>query len=200
MSIEECVFALKVVGIALLPDAVGIWNVNYYAALIACWKASTNFRTHKGETPIVGCILSKDHFYVIIARLGWLSSVVSSEGILGSYYLASPTLGMCKRAVRNLDQSVLFYKLVSWIKPDKNWDSGGNDYFIRLKSSLHFKQWDLGGCYLFKRECSLDFERLETLFMSFNTIYLGFNLEDKVDFKGEGIVMNPPNWIGPNKS
>ncbi|MCH86302.1 hypothetical protein A2U01_0007156, partial [Trifolium medium] len=149
--------------------------------------------------------------------------VVLLKGILGSYYLASPTLGMCKRAVWQLEQSfdplplcyfisewihiylerfggksfsvvtlllskggsVLCYKLASWIKHGKNWDPGGNGYFIRLKRSLHFKQSDPGGCYLVNRECSLDLERLEKLFMSFNTVYLGFNLEDKVDFKGE---------------
>jgi hypothetical protein len=195
------------------------------------------------------CILSKDHFYITIARLGWLSCVVISDFqwymnsqslyfskiniydmsvVLGSNYLASPTLGMCERAVRQLEQSVdhplplcysiserirnclehsrgklvsaltfflskwgsvLCYKLASWIKHGKNWDPGGNGYFIRLKSSLHFKQWDPGGCYLVNRESSLDLERLEKLLISFDTVYFGFNLEDKVDFNGGSNVM-----------
>jgi hypothetical protein len=35
-------------------------------------------------------------------------------------------------------------------------------------------------------------KRLEKLLRSFSTVYLGFNLEDKVDFKGEDIVRAAP--------
>ncbi|MCH94783.1 hypothetical protein A2U01_0015750, partial [Trifolium medium] len=105
------------------------------------------------EKPLIMChnfkssyILSKDHFYVIIARLGGLfCCVVTSDlqwymtnqslhfsktnnydrcvvllnGIPGSNYLASVTLGMCKRAVRQLEQSVvplpLCYSISEWM-------------------------------------------------------------------------------------
>ncbi|GAU23729.1 hypothetical protein TSUD_128330 [Trifolium subterraneum] len=61
----------------------------------------------------------------------------------------------------------------------KKWDYGGHfDMYASSKSS-HFKQWDPG---------------------KIGAKYNFYNLEDKVGFKGEGIVMNPPNWIGPNKS
>jgi hypothetical protein len=63
-------------------------------------------------------------------------------------------------------------------------------YFSHTTRALRFKQWDPGGCCLVNRECPLDLKILGKLFMSFNTIYLSFNLEDKVDFKGEGIVMS----------
>jgi hypothetical protein len=58
------------------------------------------------------------------------------------------------------------------------WDPGGHlDMYASTRSS-HFKQWDPGKICA---KCNF------------------YNLEDKVGFKGEGIVMNPPNWIGPNK-
>ncbi|GAU27138.1 hypothetical protein TSUD_104470 [Trifolium subterraneum] len=62
-------------------------------------------------------------------------------------------------------KKTLYYHLTTLCQVSicKNWDPGGNDYFIYLKSSLHFKQWDPGGCYLVKRECSLDLERLKKL-------------------------------------
>jgi hypothetical protein len=66
-------------------------------------------------------------------------------------------------------------------------------YFSHTARALQFKQWDPGRCCLVNRECPLDLEILGKLFMSFNTIYLGFNLEDKVDFKGECIVMSLSN-------
>ncbi|CAJ2654896.1 unnamed protein product [Trifolium pratense] len=50
ISIEEFVFALKVVSHCLLTDAMSIWKEKYYEAIIACRRASNDFRTHKGET------------------------------------------------------------------------------------------------------------------------------------------------------
>ncbi|XP_045792597.1 uncharacterized protein LOC123887338 isoform X2 [Trifolium pratense] len=61
----------------------------------------------------------------------------------------------------------------------KKWEPGGDGYYFHAEDSLQFKQWDPG------KIC---------------VVINFFNLEDKVGFKGEGIVMNPPNWIGPNKS
>ncbi|XP_045811431.1 uncharacterized protein LOC123905753 [Trifolium pratense] len=61
----------------------------------------------------------------------------------------------------------------------KKWEPGGDGYYFHAEDSLQFKQWDPG------KIC---------------VVINFYNLEDKVGFKGEGIVMNPPIWIGPNKS
>jgi hypothetical protein len=61
----------------------------------------------------------------------------------------------------------------------KQWDPGQHLEMCKTMWSFNFKQWDLGKICT---KCSFF-----------------YNLEDKVGFKGDSIVMNPPNWIGPNK-
>ncbi|XP_045819994.1 uncharacterized protein LOC123913321 isoform X2 [Trifolium pratense] len=58
----------------------------------------------------------------------------------------------------------------------KQWDPGQHLEMCTTIWSFKFKQWDPG-----KIGAMSNF----------------YNLEDKVDFKGEGIVMNLLNWIGP---
>ncbi|KAK2375485.1 hypothetical protein QL285_076374 [Trifolium repens] len=61
----------------------------------------------------------------------------------------------------------------------KQWDPGQHLEMCKTMWSFNFKQWDPGKICT---KCSFF-----------------YNLEDKVGFKGDSIVMNPPNWIGPNK-
>ncbi|CAJ2637765.1 unnamed protein product [Trifolium pratense] len=64
-------------------------------------------------------------------------------------------------------------------KKRKKRDSGGHLEMSTTVWSSKFKQWDPGKICA---KCNF------------------YNLEDKVGFKGKGIVMNPPYWIGPNRS
>ncbi|CAJ2644052.1 unnamed protein product [Trifolium pratense] len=61
----------------------------------------------------------------------------------------------------------------------KQWDPGHHLELCTTIGSFKFKQWDPG---------------------KIGVVSNCYNLEDKVGFKGEGIVMNSPYWIGPNRS
>jgi hypothetical protein len=89
-----------------------------------------------------------------------------------------------------IQNSLIIFAIHFMAAQDLQRAKSGVYYFSHTARALRFKQWDPGGCCLVNRECPLDLEILGKLFMSYNTIYLNFNLEDKVDFKGEGIVMS----------
>ncbi|XP_045788739.1 uncharacterized protein LOC123883844 [Trifolium pratense] len=61
----------------------------------------------------------------------------------------------------------------------KKWDPGRHGNMHTTTWLTKFKQWDPG---------------------KIGVVSNCYNLEDKVGFKGEGIVMNPSYWIGPNRS
>ncbi|PNX68635.1 hypothetical protein L195_g056277, partial [Trifolium pratense] len=105
--------------------------------------------------------------------------VVLLNGIPGSNYLASPTLGMCKRAVRQLEQSVVLlplgYSISEWMDIYLELFGGKSASAVTLLLSIRgsvlcyklasqFKQWDPGKICA---KCNF------------------YNLEDKVGFKGE---------------
>jgi hypothetical protein len=69
-------------------------------------------------------------------------------------------------------------------------------YSSHTNGSLYFKQWDPGGCCLVNWVSLLDWRSIGWILL-FSNNCLSFNLEDKVDFKGEGNVMNLPYWIDP---
>jgi hypothetical protein len=169
------------------------------------------------------CILSKDHFYITIARLGWLSCIVTSDlqwymnnqslyfsmtniydmsvvllkGILGLNYLAYPTSGMCKRAVRQLKQSVDHplppcYSISEWIHNylECSWgklvssvtlllSKCGSVLCYKLASWIkHGKNWDPGSDgYYFHAEGSLQSKQWDPGGLSFGTVCFALNLE-----------------------
>ncbi|CAJ2668679.1 unnamed protein product [Trifolium pratense] len=61
----------------------------------------------------------------------------------------------------------------------KKWDPRRHGNMHTTTWSTKFKQWDTG---------------------KIGAVSNCYNLEDKVGFKGGDIVMNPPYWIGPNRS
>lgn len=68
----------------------------------------------------------------------------------------------------------------------KKWDPGGVGYFFQTKRYLQFKQWDSGDYSLVHRKHSLDLRAICPYVTITQQYYLAFNLEAKVDFKGEG--------------
>ncbi|XP_045792779.1 uncharacterized protein LOC123887496 [Trifolium pratense] len=92
ISIEEFVFALKVVSHCLLTDAMSIWQEKYYEAIIACRRASNDFRTHKGETRS-SCSpwLDREYWYRIESHINdilmiWKDQLVHSFSDFYAHY------------------------------------------------------------------------------------------------------------------
>ncbi|CAJ2631091.1 unnamed protein product [Trifolium pratense] len=94
-----------------------------------------------------------------------------------------------------------------------NWDSfhfiaaqdlqsanSGVYYSSHIARSLQCKQWDPGKFVIFSWQCQVDFWSILEDVLDFLKTGRNHNLEDKVGFKGEGIVMNSPYWVGPNRS
>lgn len=121
------------------------------------------------------CILANDDFSAIIVRLGLLYCVATSNW---QWYLNC--------------QCLHFYKINIYNRHSKKWDIDGNGYFFYTKGSQQFQQWDPGGCSLVRGQGLCDFSSYlkVTSTTTLQHYYLGFNLEDKVDFKGDGNVMS----------
>ncbi|MCH87065.1 hypothetical protein A2U01_0007930, partial [Trifolium medium] len=118
----------------------------------------------------------------IVQRVGFSVWVAA---VLDSFTKVANCFSTTCSAYKMVPPKAEYLQMTPKGRHSKKWDQGDNDYFFYIKGSLQFQQWDLGGCSLVHGEGQHDLEATPEDTNITLQYCVNFNLEDKVDFKGE---------------